>query len=182
VVTLSGHVATYGEKRAAEMAAGRVKAVKAVAEEIEVRLPSEIKRDDEEIASAAIHHLAWDSSVPSDAVKVKVASGWVTLTGEVEWHFQREAAARDVEGLIGVIGVLNQITIAVKPNATNIRDNILIALHRSWFDPKTIAVTVDGGDVHLSGTVHEWTERAIAGSTAWAAPGAISVENSIRVD
>jgi osmotically-inducible protein OsmY len=182
IVTLSGHVQGFAEKSAAEKAAARVKAVKAVAEEIEVRLPSEIKRDDEEIATAAVDHLAWDSSIPTDAIKVKVANGLITLTGEVEWHYQQEAAAKDVGGLIGVVGVYNQVTIKPKPNATNIRDDILVALHRSWFDPKTITVTAQGGNVQLAGTVREWSEREIAGSTAWAAPGTTSVENNIKVD
>ncbi|PKU23032.1 BON domain-containing protein [Telmatospirillum siberiense] len=181
VVTLSGHVASYAEKSAAEKAAARVKDVKAVAEEIEVRLPNEIKRGDEEIATAAVHHLSWDSSIPVDAVKIKVENGWVNLSGEVEWHFQREAAARDVGGLFGVIGVTNEISLKVKPNATNIRDKILVALHRSWFNPKSISVVVQDGSVELSGTVHEWTERSIAGSTAWATPGTTYVENNIQV-
>ena len=91
-VTLTGHVHSYGQKHAAEMATGRVKGVKAVAEEIEVRLPYEIKRDDADIATAAVNRLAWDTGTPRDAVKVKVERGRITLSGQVEWHFQKEAA------------------------------------------------------------------------------------------
>jgi osmotically-inducible protein OsmY len=181
VVTLMGHVESYAEKSAAERAARRVKDVKAIAEEIEVRLPFGIKRGDEEIASAAVNRLTWNMSVPKDAVKVQVEKGWITLTGEVDWHFQQEAAADEVRGLYGVVGVSNLITIKPRANASNIRDDIMVALHRSWFDPKTINVSVQGGKVRLTGTVREWNERDVAGSTAWAAPGTTSVENDIRV-
>jgi osmotically-inducible protein OsmY len=183
VVTLSGHVETYAEKSAAERAVQRVKGMKALAEEIEVRLLSHMKRGDEEIASEAINRLKWDASIPSDAVKVKVEKSWITLTGEVDWHYQREQAADDVRRLLGVVGVSNHIMIKPKPSASasNIRDDIMLALHRSWLDPKTITVTAQGGKVHLTGTVHSWNERNLAASTAWAAPGVTSVENSIMV-
>ena len=92
VVTLTGHVQSFAQKVAAERAAARVKGVKAVAEEIEVKLPYDIRRGDEDIAGAAIERLAWDSSVPSDAVEIRVEKGWVTLNGEVDWQFQKEAA------------------------------------------------------------------------------------------
>ena len=181
VVTLMGHVESYTEKSAAERAARRVKGVKAVAEEIEVRLPFSIKRGDEEIASAAVSRLTWNVSVPKDAVKVTVEKGWITLSGEVDWHFQQEAVADDLRGLYGVVGVSNLITIKPRANASNIRDDIMVALHRSWFDPRSINVTAHGGKVRLSGTVRDWNERDVAGSTAWAAPGTTSVENDIRV-
>jgi osmotically-inducible protein OsmY len=182
VVTLLGHVENFAEKSAAEKAARRVNEVRAVAEEIEVRLPFNIKHGDEEIASAAANRLQWDSAVPKGAVKAKVEKGWVTLTGEVDWHYQQDAAASDVRGLWGVIGVSNEITIKSKPNTSNIRDNILVALHRSWFDPATINVTAQGGKVTLTGEVDSWYERDEAGSTAWAAPGTTSVENDISVN
>ena len=182
VVTLMGHVESFAEKSGAEKAARRVRDVKAVAEEIEVRLPFSIKRGDEEIAAAAVGRLKWDAAVPSDAVKVKVEKGWITLTGEVDWHYQLEAAADDVRGLWGVIGVINDITVKPRPNAANISDNIMAALHRSWFDPKTVNVTAEGGRVQLTGTVRSWYERDVAASTAWSAPGATSVENDIRVN
>jgi osmotically-inducible protein OsmY len=178
VVTLMGNVESYAD---AERAARRVKDVKAVAEEIEVRLPFGIKRGDEEIASAAVSRLTWNVSVPKDAVKVKVEKGWITLTGEVDWHFQQETAADEVRGPYGVVGVSNLITIKPRANASNIRDDIMVALHRSWFDPKTINVSVQGDKVRLTGTVREWNERDVAGSTAWATPGTTSVENDIRV-
>ncbi|WGJ13240.1 BON domain-containing protein [Methylocapsa sp. D3K7] len=181
VVALMGHVESYSEKFAAEKATRRVKDVKAVVEELEVRLPFNVKHGDEEIASAAVNRLKWDSSVPKDAVKVKVEKGWVTLTGEVDWHYQQEAAADDVGGLWGVVGVSNEIIIKPKPNTSKIRDDIMVALDRSWFDPATINVTARGGKVTLTGTVESWYERDEAGYTAWAAPGTTSVENDISV-
>jgi osmotically-inducible protein OsmY len=114
-------------------------------------------------------------------VKAKVEKGWVTLTGEVEWHYQQEAAVNDIRGLWGVIGVSNEITIKAKPNTSAIKDNIMVALDRSWFDPATINVTAQGGSVKLTGNVHSWYERDEASSTAWAAPGTTSVENDIFV-
>ncbi len=181
VITLMGHVENYFEKSAAEKAARRVKDVRAVAEEIEVRLPFSVKHGDEDIASAAVDRLRWDSTFPDGAVKAKVEKGWVTLTGEVDWHYQQEAAANDVRGLWGVTGVSNEIAIKPRPNTSNIRDKIMVALDRSWFDPATINVTAQGGKVTLTGKVNSWYERDEAGSAAWAAPGTTSVENDIYV-
>ncbi|MGC1303884.1 MAG: BON domain-containing protein [Caulobacteraceae bacterium] len=182
VVTLTGHVNSFAEKRAAETAAWRVKGVKGVAEEIEVRLPLETKRTDEEIAAAAIDRLAWNVSLPKDAVKVLVADGWVTLTGQVDHFFQKEAATQDIRRLLGVVGLFNQITIKPRANASNISDDIVHALHRSWFfDPKTISVQVEGGRVKLTGTVRSPHDRRIAAATAWAAPGVTDVENALAI-
>ena len=181
VVTLMGHVESYWEKSAAEKAARRVKDVKAVAEELEVRLPFNVKHGDEEIASSAVNRLKWDGSVPKDAVKVSVEKGWVTLTGEVDWHYQQDAATDDVRGLWGVVGVSNQITVKPKPDTSKIRDNILVALDRSWFDPATINVAAQGGKVTLTGKVESWYERDEAGSAAWAAPGTTSVVNNLAI-
>ena len=181
VVTLMGHVETFSEKSAAEKATRRVNNVRAIAEEIEVRLPFNVKHGDEEIASAAVNRLKWDSTVPSGAVKAKVEKGWVTLTGEVDWHYQQEAAANDIRGLWGVIGVSNKIAIKPKPNASDIKEKIMMAFDRSWFDPATINVSAQGGNVTLTGKVNSWSEWEEAGSTAWAAPGTTSVENRISV-
>ncbi|MDB5714771.1 MAG: ornithine aminotransferase [Sphingomonadales bacterium] len=182
-VTLTGHVESYGQKHAAEMAAGRVKGVRAVAEEIEVRLPFEVKRDDADIAAAAVHRLAWDSSGSDHgAVKVKVEKGWVTLNGEVDWHFQKESAQREIRNLMGVRGVTNLITIKPRVDSVHLGDDIQHALHRSWFfDPEKVHVTVDGGSVKLTGTVDTWADRRVAASTAWAARGTTSVENDLVV-
>jgi osmotically-inducible protein OsmY len=181
VVTLSGHVDNYSAKSAAETATGRVKGVKAVVEELEVRLPSFIKKHDDEIAAIALSRFEWATSVPDGAIKVKVEKGWVTLTGEVEWHFQKESAVREVRDLAGVIGVSDEITIKSQVNVGNVSDDISKALHRSWYDPKTITVWADGGKIKLGGTAVSWWDREEAESTAWAAPGATSVENNIAV-
>jgi osmotically-inducible protein OsmY len=181
VVTLFGHVDSYAEKFAAERATRGLKDVKAVAEELEVGLPSSVKRGDEEIASAAINRMKWDSSIPTDAVKAKVEKGWVTLTGEVDWHYQKDAAADDVRRLLGVVGVSNEIAIKPRPNTSKIKDDIMAALDRSWFDAGTIDVTAQGGKVKLTGRVESWYERDEATAAAWAAPGTTSVENDIHV-
>jgi len=161
VVTLSGHVGDFASKYAAEKAARRVKGVMAVAEEIEVHLPSDAKRSDDEIAAAAVERLAWNVSIPRDAVKVKVEKGLITLTG--------------------VVGVSNQIAIKAQPDALAVSDGIAQALHRSLFDPKMIKVTAQNGNIRLTGSVHSLYERRLAANTAWAAPGAMSVENEISI-
>ena len=182
VVTLTGHVAAYPEKHAAEMAATRVKGVKAVAEELEVRLPFETKRSDEAIAAAAIERLSWDVSIPKDAVMVSVQEGWVILSGQVDYYYQKSAPEMEIRSLIGVIGVSNHITIKPQANAGDISDDIMHALHRSWFfDPNTIQVDVVGGHVKLTGTAASAYDKEVAASTAWMAPGVTNVENDLAV-
>ena len=183
VITLMGHVENYMHKSAAEAAVRRVKGVKAVAEELEVRLPYSIKRDDSDIAGAAINRLAWNATVHRDSVLVKVEKGWVTLSGEVDWNYQKTAAEYEIRSLQGVVGVFNQITIKPRVNVSSLSDDIMHALHRSWFfDPETVNVSAQGGKVKLSGTVHSWHDWDAAESTAWAAPGVISVENNIAIN
>lgn len=182
VVTLTGHVETFAQKRAAETAARRVKGVKAVAEELEVRLPFSIKRDDGDIAEAVLNRFSWDSSVPANAVKATVERGRVTLTGQVEWQYQKEAAEDHVRPLTGVTGVSNELTVKPRVNTAIIKNDIDDALNRSWFsDPQLITVTADGGRVRLTGTAHSPADRLLAGMTAWAAPGATNVENDITI-
>ncbi len=169
-------------KQQIDALAGRVKGVKAIAEEIEVKLPFEIKRDDTDIATAASNRLAWDTGTPHDAVKVKVEKGWITLTGEVDWHFQKEAAEREVRNLLGVTGVSNQVTIKARVDTSHLQDDIQHALHRSiFFQPENVHVSASDGHVKLTGTVASWEDRRQAGWTAWAAPGATAVENDLIV-
>ena len=182
VITLTGHVGTVAEKQAAELATRRVKGVKAIAEEIEVRLSADLQRSDDQIAASALDRLLYDTAVPKEGITVEVAKGWVTLNGQVEWFYQRDAAARDIDRLMGVRGVTNAITIKPAVDAANLSDEITHALHRSWFfDPKTVTVTADGGQVRLTGTVASLESRKAAARVAWAAPGVTGVQNDLDV-
>ncbi|WP_353227385.1 BON domain-containing protein [Novosphingobium sp.] len=181
-VTLTGQVYSYGQKHAAEMAAGRVTGVKAIAEEIEVKLPFEIKRNDADIATAAIDRLAWDANTPHDAILVKVEKGWITLTGTVEWHYQKDAAEREVRNLLGVTGITNEIMITASVDTAHLQDDIQHALHRSiFFQSEKVHVTAHDGHIKLTGTVSSWPDRRTAALTAWGAHGAKSVENDLTV-
>ena len=181
VVTLTGHVEKYADKLAAENAVRRVKGVKAIAEEMEVRVPFDVRHDDQQIATNAANRLKLDASLPSDSLTVKVEKGWVTLMGEVDWRYQYDAAAAEIRGLWGVIGVSNQISLRAVPRSANIESDINTALHRSWFNPMNVNVAVNDGGVTLSGSVNGWKEREQAELTAWAAPGVTSVTNNIHV-
>lgn len=185
LVTLSGHVESYWQKRAAKQAVARVKGVKAIAEEITVRLPVEVTRSDEEIAGAAVNRLEWDGAVPMDAVKVLVQGGHVTLSGNVAQAYQRAAAVAAVQPLWGVLSVTNEIAVMGPPakpaNPDQISDDIRRALNRGWFAADTVHVAARGGTVTLSGSASTYRDRDLAVSTAWAAPGTMTVENHIRI-
>jgi len=181
VVTLTGYVESFAEKHAAEAAASRVKGVKAVAEEIEVRLTPNMTRTDDQIAAAGLESLSWDVSVPKDKVKVKVEKGWVTLSGEVNSHFEKDAAERDIRRLFGVVGVSNQIVIKPHVRPSDVAERIKDALHRSWFNPANISVTSVDGRVQLNGSVRSWHERQLAEAAAWAAPGVTHVEDNLAI-
>lgn len=180
VVTLTGHVASYAEKVAAEHAVRRVRGVRAIAEEIEIRLPYAKKTSDDEIAKRAANILGWDSQVPNDAIEITVQNGWVTLKGAVDWQFQRRAAEDDVRKLSGVAGVNNHITIKSRVQVPEIQTRIEDALKRNAeIEAKGIRVTVRGGTVTLAGTVHDWIEHDAIKNAAWSAPGVQSVEDHL---
>ena len=182
VVTLTGHVESYSEKLAAEHAALRVRGVKAVAEEIEVRLPFDRKRDDGDIAAAAIDRLACSANVPADRFQVKVENGWMTLTGTADATTKKRRLDLDVRRLLGVIGLSNEIKVKSRVDTSTLSDDIAHALHRSWFfDASNLKVTAQGGRVHLTGTVCSPHDRQSAAATAWAAPGATDVINDVVV-
>jgi len=182
VVTLSGHVASFAEKLAAERAAWRVAGVRAVAQEIEVRLPSDRKSSDEEIAARALRMLEWDVAVPHERITVKVDHGLVTLAGEVEWGYQREEAEDDLRRLNGVKGVINSIKVKPGVAAADVQAQIRRAFERSAeLEADHITVSVESGKVVLGGKVSAWIERELAERAAWAAPGVTGVENQIVI-
>jgi len=182
IVTLSGHVGTYAERYAAEKATLRVAGVRGVANEIVVRLPGADERTDEEIATAALAAINWDATIPKNHVKVTVAAGRVVLTGELDWHFQRYAAERDVRHLRGVRSVINQTTIKPKVSTVIVKDKIQSALLRSAeVDASKINVSTKDNMVTLAGTVRTWAEKVDAARAAWSVPGVASVENHISV-
>jgi osmotically-inducible protein OsmY len=183
IVTLTGWVDSYTKKWAAEEAAHRVKGVRAVANDIEVRLPTMAERTDAEIAGAVTRAIEWDAMVPTDQVKVTVSKGWVTLEGAVEWQFEKEAAERAARRITGVRGVTNLIRVQPsKPSPSDIKQRIEAALLRdAQTDAQRIQVEVNGGTVTLRGTVRSYAEKQEAAQVAWSAPGVKAVENHIQV-
>jgi len=159
-----------------------VRGVKAVVNDIEVRLPSSAERTDEDLAKAALNALQWEAGVPADKLEVTVSHGWVTLKGEVEYGFQKRLAERTVERLSGVRGVTNLIVVKPRLSSTDLKQNIEQALIRNAeMDAKRITVEVQGSKVILYGTVRSYAEKKAAEEAAWAAPGVSEVENHIVI-
>jgi osmotically-inducible protein OsmY len=183
VVTLSGYVGSYAEKLAAEKAVKRVKGVKAIAEEIQVRFPNDKKTADDEIAARAVNLLRWSAVVPEGRVMVKVQDGWVSLSGLVDWQFQRTAAEAEVRRLSGVTGVVNGITLKPRVQPADIKGRIENALKRNAeIDAQGIRVLVEeGGRIALEGYVQDWRQREAAETAAWSAPGVVGVEDRLRI-
>jgi osmotically-inducible protein OsmY len=182
-VALSGHVGSYAEKLTAIEAARRVKGVRAIADEIEVRYVTDPKTSDDEIAKRAADILGWDSLVPKGAVSILVRDGWVTLSGKVHWYYQKKAAEDDVRKLSGVRGVINNVTITPTVRADDVKRKIEDALRRhAEVEAKSIRVTVKGNDsVLLEGTVDNWDERYAVENAAWSAPGVRSVDDRLAI-
>ena len=181
VVTLSGTVGSYAEKDAAESAAGRVYGVKGIADELKVVYPSDKQIDDASIAKRALQVLSWDTMIPN-TVKVSVENGWLTLSGETSWNYQRDAAEFDVQKLSGVLGVTNEITLKPTVQASAVKEKIIGALGRNaQIEADNIFVTADGSKVTLTGDVDTWYERELAETTAWSAPGVTQVSNELTV-
>jgi osmotically-inducible protein OsmY len=183
VVTLAGFVDSYADKWRAERVVSKVRGVKAVANNVEVKLPSHARRADPELARAAVNALQWNILVPHDKIQVIVEDGWITLKGEVPWFYQREEAERAVRNLAGVKGVSNLITVALSPTPTDVKQRITESLRRAaQFDADRITVEVQDHRAILRGTVRSYTEMLDAERAARKAPGITEVENHLTVD
>jgi osmotically-inducible protein OsmY len=182
IVTLAGHVDSFPAKWNAERAAQRVYGVKALAVEIDVKLNGSTKHTDTDIARSAKNMLLWTTYLPTDSVKVMVEDGWLTLSGEVEWEFQRATANTAVRYLAGVSGVSNQITIKPHATASVVKADIESALKRVVTkDAQNISVSVSGSEVTLRGSLPSWAERETASQAAWRTPGVKSVVDHITI-
>lgn len=183
IVTVTGNVPTYTQKLATETAIKRVAGVRAIAEELSVSLLGGYQRDDVDIAQAAANALDWDVSVPRSHVKVMVESGWVTLSGDVEWHYQRQAAHNAVRHLTGVTGMTDFIQVkSTSMTTTDVSSKIEAVLRRSVIkDVDTIIVEADNGKVTLRGKVHSWRVHDDAVRIAWSTPGVSAVKNDLKI-
>lgn len=182
VVTLRGDIASYAAKSAAERVALGVYGVKAVANDLNVRLIGEFQRTDSDIAQAAVNAVQWNTVVPASRVSVTVSKGWITLKGNLDWQYQKDAAARAVRDLTGVLGVNNNIVVQPRVKSIDVRDKIEAAFRRSAeIDARRISVTAQDGKVILAGNVRSWAERREAERAAWAAPGVTQVDDRLSI-
>jgi len=183
IVTLSGHAASYAEKITAVAVVRRVKGVRAIADEVEVRYPSDKKTADDEIAKRAIDILSWDTMVPRDSIQVTVRDGLVALSGNVDWYYQKTVAEEDVRKLSGVRGVIDNIEIRPRIRAGDVKRKIEDALRRhAEVEARLVRVTVvDNDRVLLEGRVDNWEERRAVEQAAWSAPGVRSVEDRLTI-
>ncbi len=182
VVTLSGNVNNYMKKRQAELAAKRVRDVKAVAVDITIDLSPEDNSNDTEIATAIVDAFSWNTMVPDEKVKVKVENAWVTLEGNVEWQYQKEAAYNSVHLLRGIRGISNLISVKPAVNKLLVKDNIKRALERNAaIECDKVIVTTTGHTVVLKGKVGSWHERNLVARAAWASPGVVNVKDEMEI-
>jgi osmotically-inducible protein OsmY len=183
-VTLNGFATSYSEKYDAVQTAKRVGGVRAIADDIEVKFPGSVKHDDSDIAAAAANNIKWLSwNLPGKTVQVTVQNGWVTLEGQVEWWYQKDASENTVRYLSGVKGVSNLIKIKSKVTAAKVEKDIRASFARNALvDAKKIEVETSGSKVTLTGKVRNHAERDEAERIAWAAPGVYSVDNELSVE
>jgi osmotically-inducible protein OsmY len=183
VVTLSGHVKSYAEKMAAERAVRRVKGVRAIAQEVEVRYPEDKKTADDEIAKRAVNILRWHAMIPQDALEVTVEKGFVTVSGELAWDYQRKQAEEAVRKLSGVVGVISNISLTPIVGVPDVKKKIEDALARhAQSEACGIKVSVQHGNkVYLEGEVDNWEERDLVRDAAWSVAGVQSVEDRLTI-
>ncbi|MFM2187506.1 MAG: hypothetical protein RIR43_2078 [Pseudomonadota bacterium] len=182
VVTLTGHIDTYAEKAAIERAVQRVQGVQAIALELDVKLAPNHQRSDTELAQSLQSALQAQALVPASRISMKVEHGWVTLSGEVDWDYQRSNAERTVHQTMGVVGVSNRITLKARTVPTDVSNRIKDALARqAEREARGIEVSIAGSTATLRGSVHSWAERNAAQGAAWSAPGISLVVNELKV-
>jgi osmotically-inducible protein OsmY len=183
IVTLTGSVDNYAKKSEAENAAKTVAGIKAVIEKIEVKLTHAGKKEDNEIAPEVVRAIKWNWAIPNDTLKIKVESGWVTLEGQLNWQYQKNAAKTAVKNVVGVKGVIDLITIKSESKDAIEQSDIEQALSRNWsIDGKDVHVNVSGNNVILKGTVHSLYQKEEAGRIAWNAPNVWDVDNQLKIE
>ena len=183
IATLAGEVESYAEKLAVLHAASRVFGVRGVADEVKVRLPDYNERTDADIARSAANAIAWTATVPSDCVKVEVENGWVTLEGEVNWQFEKDAAEASLRSLRGITGISNDIVVRPIIEKLEVKNKIEKALDRhAQIDAKNIRIQTEGTKIILHGKVSSCAEKGEAERVAWATPGVTEVENDLLVE
>lgn len=183
VVGLTGHVLSYGEKLAALKAVRRIRGVRAIADEIDVRVPNHKQTADDEIARRVADILNWCAAVPANDIHITVHNGWVDLEGEVDWHYQRTAVQDQISKLSGIVGVINSITVRNRPLPSDIRRNIESAFYRNAaVHAEHIKLNVrEDGTVVLDGSVDGWIDRNAVEDIVWSAPGVTAVESHLTV-
>jgi len=183
VATLTGTVRSYAEKVAAERAVKRVRGVRGVVNDLDVKLLVSHQHADTDIAEACVRALQWNVMVPPDSVRVHVADGWIRLEGVVDAQYQRAAAEEAVRPLLGVVGVSNLVTVRPPARVPEIKAKIEAALHRrADLDAAKVDVQTRDRTVILRGRVHSWKERELVEAAVWAAPGVVAVEDELKID
>jgi osmotically-inducible protein OsmY len=182
-VTLNGYATSYSEKWEAVHATKRVAGVKAIADDIEIQLPASYHRTDTDIAAAAINQIEWSTTIPNGTIQATVRDGWITLEGQVEWWYQKNAAGGLVKQMAGVKGLTNSISISPKVTKKAVETDIKAAFKRSaMLDAEHIRVETSGNNVILHGQVRNYSEYDEAERVAWSEAGVSSVDNRLEVD